>query len=123
MPSQGVLPRVKRFSFCWIGVCKRDDFKHSEVKWRLLPWLVLREYFVASFRTWDEFLTWYSDIAPHHFAKRNGFRELFLNHNAWCAFRTRFENQFQPVMVVKPEGIGEKPGELELTQFGFRTTV
>ncbi len=33
----------KRFSFCWIGFCARDDFKHLEVKWRQLPWLVLRE--------------------------------------------------------------------------------
>ena len=33
----------ERFSFCWIGFCARDDFKHSEVKWRLLPRLVLRE--------------------------------------------------------------------------------
>jgi hypothetical protein len=31
------------FSFCWIGFCARDDFKHSEVKWRLLHWQVLRE--------------------------------------------------------------------------------
>jgi hypothetical protein len=28
----------ERLSFCWIGFCARDDFKPSEVKWRLLPW-------------------------------------------------------------------------------------
>ncbi len=33
----------ERFSFCWIGFCARDDFKHLEFKWRQLPWLVLRE--------------------------------------------------------------------------------
>ncbi len=33
----------ERFSFCWIGFCTRDDFKHSEVKWHQLPWQVLQE--------------------------------------------------------------------------------
>jgi hypothetical protein len=28
---------------CWIGFCARDDFKHSEVKWGQLTWLVFRE--------------------------------------------------------------------------------
>ena len=31
----------EEFTFCWIGYLARDIFqvKHSEVKWRQLPWL------------------------------------------------------------------------------------
>ena len=29
----------EKFTFCWIGYLARDIFKHSEVKWRQLPWL------------------------------------------------------------------------------------
>jgi len=27
----------EKVSFCWIGFCARDCFKHSEAKWRQLP--------------------------------------------------------------------------------------
>ena len=27
----------EKSTFCWIGFCARDCFKHSEAKWRLLP--------------------------------------------------------------------------------------
>ncbi len=29
---------LEKVPFCWIGFCARDDFKHSEAKWRQLPW-------------------------------------------------------------------------------------
>jgi hypothetical protein len=32
--------RPEEMSFCWNGFCARDYFKHSEVKWRQLPWLL-----------------------------------------------------------------------------------
>ena len=31
----------ERISFCWIGFCARDDFKHSEVRWRQTPSVAL----------------------------------------------------------------------------------
>ena len=30
---------AEQLSFCWNGFCARDCFKHSEAKWRQLPWL------------------------------------------------------------------------------------
>ncbi len=106
----------KRFSFCWIGFWARDYFKHSEVKWRQLPWLVLWEsmttcrpysvqewnarivnyssvllqYFVALFRPCDGPLTWCSDPTTHRFAKSNGFRELFSNTQCLVCFSDAF---------------------------------
>jgi hypothetical protein len=32
--------KLEKSTFCWIGFCARDDFKHSEAKWRQLPWFL-----------------------------------------------------------------------------------
>jgi hypothetical protein len=47
--SGGFIPSSnrERFSFCSNGFCALDDFKHSEVKWRQLPWMVLLESMTA----------------------------------------------------------------------------
>ena len=37
-PSSSPL-NAEQLSFCWNGFCARDCFKHSEAKWRQLPWL------------------------------------------------------------------------------------
>ncbi len=47
---------------------------------------VLLQYFVASFRPWNGPLTWYLDIATHHFAKHNRFRILFSNTQCLVCF-------------------------------------
>ena len=38
--SDGINPssNLEQLSFCWKGLCARDCFRHSEIKWRLLPW-------------------------------------------------------------------------------------
>ena len=36
---------AEQLSFCWNGFCARDCFKHSEAKWRQLPWLLSETLF------------------------------------------------------------------------------
>ena len=38
-------PIAEQLSFCWNGFCARDCFKHSEAKWRQLPWLLSETLF------------------------------------------------------------------------------
>ncbi len=41
--------KLEKSTFCWIGFCAHDYFKHLEAKWSQLPWL-LPETLLTTYR-------------------------------------------------------------------------